>query len=152
MTDSIREKIAQRLTVLAGNIQKANGYETDIGKNTHRARRSFDEDDLPASSLWLGDETSERHISSKQQDMTISFDGHHQLVKGKTADAVCNMMIADLSKAMEAYDAELYTLIDGIGYNGATPEYPEDGQDLCSVSVSFTVTYTTKRGDPYTRP
>lgn len=152
MTDSIREKIVQQLATMAAGISKVNGYQTDIGLSGGRARRSFDEDELPAHSVWAGDSSPERSMSTSKVEMLVSFDGHHLPVEGKSIDAVVNMMEADLIKAIETYDENLYALIDGIAHSGTTPEYPDDGQSLCAISVSFTVSYTTKRGDPYTRP
>jgi hypothetical protein len=150
MADSIREQIVQALFALLEGIVVASGYETDMGDNALRAKRSI-AGALPAVSVFAGPEQSTRKSSATQQVMEVSCDCHGNR-SSEDDDIIINRLLADVRKAVETYDATLAALVDGIHYTGAIPSYPEDGDGSISVSVRFELTYHTVRGDPYSQP
>ena len=151
MADSIREQITQALLTRLQTITIAGGYETDIGLKMERARRSFDEEDLPAGALWPGVEEGAKEYQANNNEMSVDIEGHAQVGASETADAIANRLIADIQKGVETHDAALSALIDGLQYRSVEPQYPEDGGDVVSVRVSYAVKYKTARGDPYTK-
>ncbi|MEJ1463314.1 MAG: hypothetical protein RPU15_08565 [Candidatus Sedimenticola sp. (ex Thyasira tokunagai)] len=151
MADSIRELITQAVLSRMQTVTVVNGYETDVGLMLERARRSFEEDELPAGAVWPGPEESAAGYQNTGQEMQIDIDLHSR-VGNETADKAANRLIADARKGMETYDAPLAALIDGLQYAGADPQYPEDGGEIVSVKVTYKITYQTVRGDPYASP
>lgn len=146
---SIRELIIAALATRLEIMTVINGYS--YGYSIHRAQNTFDENDLPACSIWAGSEDSERFSSATKQTMTVDLDLHANYGKD-TVDFTANKLLADIRKAMETHDPALYALADGVFYSGSEATYPDDGVASVSVRASYLITYFTVRGDPASKP
>jgi len=60
-------------------------------------------------------------------------------------------MLADLMSAMFTPDDDFGGLADGVFYTGSSVKHRESGSDFISVGAVFTVTYTTRAGDPFNK-
>jgi len=144
---SIREQIAVYLLAMLKGSTVANGYAIGFGDNAKRAMRSFDEEDLPACSLWLGNEDAEPAHGISTQTMVIDVEAHAG-INSSTVDVTANELLADLRVALETYNSNLNDLIESINYTSSEPTYPDDGGKAISVRVTYLIKYTTARGNP----
>ena len=149
MADSIREQIMASFAARLAAITVANGYQTDIGDNVVRARRSFLEEDLPAISVIDGAETFDRRGGSVLVSVPIEV---HVIRNTTTHGSDCNKTLADVYQCVESWDFKTAGLIDSIEYQQGEPEYPEDGSDVLKVVSRFLLKYNLVKGDPYSQP
>ena len=144
---SIREQIAVYLLVMLKGATVANGYAIGFGDNAKRAERSFNDCDLPACSLWLGNEDADPAHGISTQTMVVDIEAH-AAVNSDTVDVTANELLADLRVALETYNSDLNDLIESINYTSSEPTYPNDGGKTISVRVTYLIQYTTARGNP----
>lgn len=151
--DSIREQITQALFVRLETLLTTNGYNVDVGANANRAKKNYDEEELPALSLWVLNEVTTNKYSSHQKKMIVDIESF-KLIKDEVLpdDAIANQMIADIQKCVGTYDAPLMELIEGLKETNTEPIYPDDGSDIISVRVTYEITYMMVKGDPYLQP
>ncbi|MCU7836531.1 MAG: hypothetical protein KZQ83_14940 [gamma proteobacterium symbiont of Taylorina sp.] len=151
--DSIREQIIQAIFVRLETITTANGYNVSVADNANRAKAVLDEEDLPALSLWAGTETTTSEYGADERKMVIDINTAMQ-VEDETIsdDAMTNQMIADIQKCMGTHDTDVYNLIDGMKETNTEPIYRDTDSKILSVLVTYEITYTTVKGDPYSKP
>lgn len=151
--DSIREQIIQAIFARLETITTANGYNVSVADNANRAKKNYDEYELPALTLWAGQEVNERLFNVNERKMVIDIESL-KLLENETLtdDAITNQMIADIQKCMGTYSATVSDLIDGMNETNTEPIYPDDGSSIISVRVTYEVAYSTVKGDPYSQP
>jgi hypothetical protein len=158
MADTIRETIIKDFLTRGAVITTANGYNTNIGANAFRARKTIDPDELPASVLWPGAEKAENQYGVSACTMQLKIEGI--AVHGLTNPSVVSeQILGDLKKCfLSQYDTTTSpptgwnrsAYIDGIVYaGGGLDEYPDEGQLTVGAYINLEVTYHTKLDDPY---
>lgn len=151
--DSIREQIILAIFFRLLTITTANGYNIPVADNANRARKNYDEEDLPALSLWPGLEVSVNQYGNTERKMVIDIESIKLLDdESLSNDAIANQMIADVQKCMGTYDAAVSGLIDGMQETNTEPIYPDDGSNVISTRVTYEITYKTVKGNPYLQP
>lgn len=151
--DSIREQITQALFSRLKTILITNGYNVDAAANANRAKRNYDELELPALTLWAGNEVNTSQYGNDQKKMIADIEVFKLLAdETLTDDAIANQMIADIQKCVGTYDASFRDFIDGLQETNTEPIYPDEGSNVISVRVAYEITYTTVKGDPYSQP
>jgi len=148
VADSKRERAIQAIESRLLTIAISNGFNLDI-KNVNRARRSYDDSELPAISIFDGIESSEYKYSKSTNILELNVEAHN-LYGDINPSVMANMMIADIIQAITNGDTTLSGLVDSIQYSGSDINYPEDGDVTVSALVSFNILYSFNKGDPYT--
>lgn len=160
MADTIREVIIKDFLARGAVITTTNGYNTNIGANVFRARRTIDPDELPACDLWPQPENAENQYGVSACIMKLKIEGI--VVFGLTNPSVISeQILGDLKKCFlshyntttsppTGWNRSAY--IDGIVYTGGgLDEYPDEGQLTVGAYINLEVTYHTKIDDPYTQ-
>lgn len=152
--DSIREQIIQTIFARLKTITTANGYNISVADNANRAKRVLDQEELPALSLWPGTEITASEYGADERKMVIDINTAMEVDEDETLsdDAITNQMIADIQKCMGTHDVGVYNLIDGMKETNTEPIYRDTDSKILSVLVTYEITYSTKRGDPYSQP
>ncbi|TXH56551.1 MAG: hypothetical protein E6Q97_06135 [Desulfurellales bacterium] len=139
-------------------VRKADGYETDAGRNVFRSLRSVEVDDSGALVLWDGGEsaTGEAGHPSKVA-LTVNIEGHVLADKCETGTALEEIK-ADIKRAVlsesngalaEPGPQAREYLIGTIRYTGAQPSPREEGSTSESIVLTFEVGYVEGVGNPY---
>lgn len=154
MADSIREKIAKSLVARLELILVSNGYTIDFGLNVNRAKKSYDELELPAVSLWLNQESAEVLFGNDARLMFVDIELMNVVDENETrsTDVLANNMIADIQRCLGTYDQVLMDLIEGLRETNTEPIYPDSGSNIISARLTYEIKYVTVRGDPYLQP
>jgi len=152
MADSIREQIAQAIVTRLETILTVNTYVFNSGQNVNRAKKNYDEEDLPAMTLWQGVEISKKEYGHSKKTMVIDIESMRITDDVLTDDAQANQMIADIQRCIGTYDASLMSLIEGVTETNTEPVYPSDGSDIISAKVTYEFVYNMVNGDPYLQP
>jgi len=161
MSDTIRETIIKNFLARLAVITTAHGYNTDIGGNVYRVRKTVDPDELPCCVVWPGAEKGEASYGENSCTMQIRLEG----IAGFGAEnpsVVSEKILGDLKKCIfepgnalaEPPSGWLRSpdYIDSLSYTGGgTDEYPDEGQKTVGASIMVTVGYTENIGDPYTQ-
>lgn len=148
MSDPVRLVVMQRIAQRLEELTVARGYNKNIGHKVYLARRSFDEEDVPALSLFDGVDENEKDAYGGVLSMMPVDINVHDLVASDHVEHI-NRLYADLRSVMEA-DITLEGVAENIELIGGGPSYPDDGSDVVSLLVSYAVSFRTRRGDPYT--
>ncbi len=144
-------------------ITDANGFATNVGLHVSRARRTFNESELPAVTVF---ETSEVPASGAASDDNASMSivhGFsviaHVLADQNDTGAVLGLARADIKRALfspnengEPGVRDAYGELGPIFFIGSDAEPRRDGADLESVNVRGAVRYKEGFGDPYNAP
>lgn len=158
---SIAHRIALALAGMCGAIQRANGYATDAGLRVYPGRQAvFSAEDLIDGPLIViaPAEEFEQPIDAAPQKLRHSV-AHTvtaaALLDGADALASAHDLLADLKRALLRVDVPRpveagQVLGEAITYAGATVELPQPGEQVLSVTVTLTVGYSERRGDPTT--
>lgn len=152
MPTSIREQILAATETRLETILISNGYATDIGGTVERCRRSVDEANLPAISLFDGPETFVKQFGALLVSMQVEV---HVFDSTTTPSPVASQVLADVFECFTNWNLKVAPIlgkIDSIEYQEGTPEYPEDGSDILKVVSLFLFKYQLVKGDPYTQP
>lgn len=160
MSDTIRETIIKDFLTRGAVITTANGYNTNIGANAFRARKTIDPDELPTCILWPGAEKAENQYGELACTMQLRIEGI-ALFGLTNPSVVSEQILGDLKKCfLSQYNATTSpptgwhrsANIDGIVYTGGgLDEYPDEGQLTVGAYIRLEVTYHTKLDDPYTQ-
>jgi len=151
MADTIRELILQDVVAQLGNINTANGYNTNCGQNVARAQMEFPLDSLPGAAVIPGDESAEHAYG--EQSLTMALDIHALHKRGDTDIAVlAEQMLGDLISCLVGGQSNI-SYIDSLAYTGGgVDDWPAPEDQALSARVSIEIEYTTVIGDPYSQP
>ena len=155
MSTTIREQIIASVVAHLEEIRTGNNYATEIGRRVLRARTDIDPDELPALVVWPMPEdvdAGNKKYGYSIATFPLTLVGL-SLFEPADASITAEQMLGDLIYAM-TYPGKTPagSLADKILYaGGGTDSYPEPGQSIVGASAVFNVTYTTKKGDPYTQ-
>lgn len=149
MSTTIRQQIISAIQSHLTGITKTGGYETDIGKSVHLARKNIGKDDPDSVVVWPKPETSERdEYGMMKHTMPIELEALAAYER-ENPSTVSERMLGDLIKHMGAFTSSLIDSIDYAG--GGTPDYPEPGETDVGTKAIFNIVYATVRGDPYSQ-
>ena len=152
---SVRERILQRIVALIGSINSGSVYEyaLDLGDaRVHRNRGVFGTDEIPAACIWDTDEEQRDNAiyGRSKRIMSIQIDTVTKIEIEATGSILGNTYAAEIEYAiLHQYDAALNELIDGIECTGIAIAAVQPGSRAIGVTVSFNITFTTQRGDPF---
>ena len=148
--NSIREQICLAYKARLDTITEANGYNYDLP--AYRARKHFDEEDLPASTMWPGNEQTDNHYNNvAERMMTMDFEAHIMNDTKDSDDILANKLLADIRKCLGMYDETIDDLIISKTEQTAEIAYPNSGSESISILVSYLIKYTVNKSDPYTQ-
>jgi len=140
MADTIREQLIAEFTARAQTLMFA---------KLERARRAHDLSDGVNASIWDGEDVSEKiEYGIQSSSFPIALEMQWELSANENASTALNNLLGNVVTAL--LQGGNLTLGDTLRYTSATPEYPADGSGLVSLTVIFTIYYSTKVGDPYT--
>jgi len=150
MTATIREQILQKFEDVMKGVVKAQAFNTDIGHEVYRSRRTFFEEELPAATLIDGPEVASRdNYGGDFCSMEVSI---QILINEETDDTyskIINSIVGEFRFAIEQEDSTFGGLADDTQYTGFTPVYPEEGLKTIAAEITYKIDYTTCGGDPY---
>jgi hypothetical protein len=146
MPNTRRERIIIAVVERAGTITQANGYNTDIGRNTLRATTKVDPTLLPACVIFPLVETSEKIGSGDYLcTMPVKIEAV-ALVGTDNPSVVSELILGDIRKALTG--SPITPLIEETLYaSGGTNDYSR--KDTVAVTTLFTIKYFSKITDPY---
>jgi len=135
---------------MAATIRKKNGYASDCGLNTLRARKHLREGDYPALVLWPGDETAERRNGVVRCSMAVRVEAFTELQEDETdASQVCEALTGDLITCFAGMAASATIQVDDIWRSSVGPLYPDDNNPaIAGATIELTVQYRTLAGNP----
>ncbi|MBN2397101.1 MAG: hypothetical protein JXI32_01870 [Deltaproteobacteria bacterium] len=152
MSDTIREKIIGQIMDRLATIKVSAGYNTDIGENVLRVRRSLDSDELPGCVLWPLPEVTEQLYGRAKCTMPVKITAFAEF-GAVNPSVVSEKILGDLIKCLTAPSwTRTPEYISDLAYSGGgSDEYPEEGETVIGTHGDFTVVYETKNGDPYSQ-
>jgi hypothetical protein len=143
MIDTIRERIIQAFLLRAKPLSPRLPIQ--------RALRSVNESNDRFVSVWDGDD----------QNMDVSYGQYNlqfviaiELVWKPiniNASISANALLGEVIKTMLTGSQSFNGLATSLQYKSALIGYPKDGSGYCSLTVGFTISYTTLKDDPYTQ-
>lgn len=152
MSLPVSERVLNAIVARLQEITLSNGYNTDAGSKTFRAKRTFDTGDLPGCSVWdSGEETeqgSSNHSAMLMRQL-VTVEAH---VASDKADSgvQAGFLKADVKRAVLS-GGNLTDDDGGLGevvYLGASVEAAPSGGNTEVTNVNFVVLYKETRGDP----
>lgn len=155
MSSPLSERAIQSAVALLQNIRISNGYFTDAGLHVLRARRAIEAKDLDAINVWEGAEKPANGDGSvaMQMDLELSVEGH---VKASQPDTGMRLGLikADIKRALCSASGALPDTPNrpfaAVVYTGSQPDPRHEFADSEAVTVSFSIRYAEKYGDPTT--
>lgn len=151
----IREQVIQALVDRLKTILVSGGYGSDVGLNVCRARRTFNDKDLPVLVVWEGGESPNTGDSSygiSAFNLSIGIEALTSFTDDTVFPVGINTLYADIYKSLMGSDKTFGGLVDTLVYITSNPVIPEDGRTVFGIRVEFTVTYKIAAGDPYSSP
>ena len=141
MTDTIREQIISAFTLRAAPL---------TSNDVTRVTRYHEESAQPNVSIWDGEEVQADLTQYGIQAMVFPIAVHMQwpVVDITNSSTATSAKIGEIVAAILLTDSTFAGLADKTEYASATPEYPEDGGDIISLTVIFNVYFSTVKGDP----
>jgi hypothetical protein len=143
MAKTIREKILDALLVRAATVAPA-----------CYAVPSYVPAELPAVTLFDGIEEGDTDIYNQQNNETpVVVESTAEIPAGSTAAAMFaqgQALIGNLVKALTSGDRTLGGLCHDVRYTSGGIEYPEDGGEEISATISLRVRWSHRIGDPWT--
>ena len=153
-TDTIRKQIIAALDTKLQKILIANGYQTDIGANTFKAKTRFDKGDLNGITIFPGFEVSEKIHGAQYNTMSVTVVGVSVLEDSDNSSDETEVMLGDLIFNLFNYndDPTYDELASSTSYVAAgIDEYPvDDVGQLIHAQVELEIKYAVLIGDPYT--
>ena len=151
MADSIREKIIQSLAAQLAAITTVNGYDINV-ITVARAQSVFAADELPAISIFDGNEEPEPNYNFEARTMDVQVDIHGDAgVENRSAYA--NKLLASLKKAGISGDNTHGGNAERTSITATVINFPpDDDVTEMSVSVTFSILFEEITGDPYSTP
>lgn len=145
MTDTIREQIIAAFTDRAAALSNL---------PIDRATRSVGETKDRFISVWDGDDqTVELLYGQEKMRFSIALECIWQHGTENPSIAA-NALIGEIVTALVGgnVDRTFGNLATNTARQSASPSYPTDGSTYTTLTVMFTINYTTVAGDPYTVP
>lgn len=143
MADTIREQLIQAFTTqvqtLTTNpvIRAQRFHEIGTDKNIS----VWDGEDVPADTQRYG---------VQRNSFSIAIYAQWVVVENPSVDA--NVLLGDvITLLMNGDNLTLNGLAERMEYSGAVPDYTEEGSNLAAITITFTIHYTTVKGDPFTQ-
>jgi len=151
MADSIREKIIQSLAAQLATITTANGYDINV-ITVARAQSVFADYELPAISIFDGNEQPEPNYNFDARTMDVQVDIHGDAgVENRSVYA--NKLLASLKKAGISGDNTHGGNAERTSITATVINFPpDDDVTEMSVSVTFSILFEEITGDPYSTP
>ena len=149
---TIRELIIRQIMAWLETIRTAAGYNTDIGSNVQRVRRSLDPNELPGCVLWPLPEVAEQLYGKTRCSMPVKVTAFAEFGSANPS-VVSEKILGDLIKCLASpswiRDPEY---MSDLAYNGGgSDEYPDEGETVVGAHADFTVVYDMENGDPYSQ-
>jgi hypothetical protein len=153
MADSIRETILQSLESQLANMTTDNGYDFTVSSaSIQRARRFFDEDELPAIGIFDGEETLAYDFNDTRADMLVRVEFHAD-ARYTNRSIMLNRMKANLEKCIMSQDTTHSAKAGGSRINSMEMRLPDDDDSTVVTAVAIVlINYTTVTGNPYSQP
>lgn len=160
MADSKSQKIITAIVARLQTVLTANGYQTDIGTSVEDSRPNWDQDELPAISVFEGRTTSQESPQGRRKtvhEMPVMI---KVFLERGTSAANARTAIADVKKAIlstgseqNAYLAERWPVVSGTPPGMATQtreashsiEYAEGTYEITGAQVEIEVQYMTQK-------
>jgi len=146
--DSIREQVIKQLLLKLQTITIANGYHFDYGDNANRSILRYDEEEVPAITLWSGSESTEEAYGYLTRTMNCEIDVFVLQQWNVIDDVIVNQIIADIQLCISINTPSFNDLITNILELNSDPILPENGSKLIAAKLSYSINYQTKN-NPY---
>ncbi len=156
MTNSLAERSILEVVRRCGLILTASGYNTNIGANVLRAKRSVDITNSAPNAVvvWDAGDTATRSdgsVDAYKVELTISVEVHTQVNQSNTG-VLISAMKADVKRAvLSGSSGKLSDATGDIGkiaYAGSTQNPVESGSATEFMVVSFVASYVEAYGNP----
>lgn len=161
---TLAERITTAVSDLARDITTANGYATDAGLRVYRGRAVSGPDDLLDGPLVVVGVPDDGETETPVQAMPDKMRQSLRLTVTALALAeseadpldTAHALLGDLKRALLRPEPQLRprdagtVLGEEIAYAGATLYPPAAGEKMVSASLTLTVRYSERRGDPST--
>lgn len=156
----LSERVMDWVEARLQGITTANGFETNIGLNVSRARRTFDKAALPAVTIFeTAAPPSDGAASESSASYTVAQSFvviAHVIAEQATTGRKLGLARADIKRAlMQPDDEGRYGIsdVDGkigaLAFAGSDANPRQDGAVSESCAVSFVAIYQEGYGDPY---
>ncbi len=142
---SIVEEIQTRIETIDGT----GDFHTSMGANCVRGRKQWQEEDLPACSVFIGSRSKEAEQGERAKlNSTVTIEAHSVVGSNQPGD-IAIQMLADIQRAVETDDTNMGGLLTGqLSFVSDQIEYPDGGGDLVSVQVEYDIPHVRRYGDP----
>lgn len=101
MSDSIREQIISAIETKLAHVRTAKGYLTECGQGVHRARKSLDQAELPAISIFPKTESPAREYGNDALTMRMHIEALCDFSPDtENASEIAEQILADLRECI----------------------------------------------------
>jgi len=149
MPDPKLLRIVKDIAARVATIKVASGFYTEIGKRVERGNFTFNQEDTPASSVFLqGGDIGGEASGANKTDAVITIRSSH--VYSENPEDFAIQMLADIHKAVEIkqdYTPGPSDIIRKVQEQGWQINYPEDASSMVSVEVNYSFSYSRKYGE-----
>lgn len=146
-------KLMRIMKTLAGrveNIRVSNAFNTDIGRTVKRYPRVFNQEECPASSIFLGGGSNGgSQGTGVKTDPELIIRASIAFGDDEPEDVAISMM-ADIHKAIELPSSTIPQqpdLIRNINETSWQIVYPDNVGDVVSVELTYSFSYSRKYGE-----
>lgn len=145
MADTIRERIIQAFVQRAAKL--TNVPVKRVERSTAESKQRF-------VSVWdLADQDAGSAFGQDKRQFGMGLEViWQQTATNPSIEA--NALMGEITTVMigSTTDKTFGGLVNSIRLTSSSPNYPDDGSNAITLTVIFTINYTTLAGDPYTAP
>ena len=149
MPDPKLLRIVKDIAARVETVKVASGFYTDVGSRVERGNFIFNEEDVPASAVFLqGGDNGGKAGDGIKTDPVLTIRASH--IYTANAEDLAIQMLADIHKAVEIKTPFVpgpTDIIDKIAEQSWQITYPEDASSMVSVEVNYSFSYSRKYGE-----
>jgi len=144
-------RIVKDIAARVESIKAMDGFYTDTGTKVIRGDYVFNEEDTPASAVFLqSGENGGAASDGVKTDPVFTIRSSHAVAVNEHAEDLAIKMMADIHKAVEikaAYEPGPSDLIKRVKEESWQIVYPDNASSMVSVEVNYSFSYSRKYGE-----